>query len=138
MMAPGLGWRGGLALAVAAMAPAGCAVGPRGAPVMVATADGAVRYEGARGGGFGADKVALTSSAGSDCGGELHPTTETATDLPAAFGGIVCEDGKSGILLFSGSPAASGGAVSGVMDRRSVAGRWGGGPLPGPGTGAGM
>jgi hypothetical protein len=135
MTAARIGRRGGLALAVAAMLPAGCAVvGPRGAPVAVATSDGAVRYEGARARGFGADNVTLTASGGGECGGDLHPTTETATGLPAAFGGIVCEDGKSGILLFSGPRAASGGAVSGVMDRRSVSGRWGGGG----GGGAGM
>jgi hypothetical protein len=132
MTGAAIGWRGAVTLAVAAMLPAGCAVVPRGAPVMVATADGAHRYEGSRSQGFGADQVALTSSAGSDCGGDLHPTTETATGLPAAFGGIVCADGESGILLFSGAPSASGGAVSGVMDRRSVNGRWGGG------TGAGV
>lgn len=122
------GVRRWLVVAVLASLPAGCASIRPGTPVALATADGSARYEGARHRGGGADSVALTSSFGADCEGTLHPTTETATGLPAAFGGIRCEDGRLGMLLFSGAPEGPGGAVEGVMARHSVSGRWGGGP----------
>ncbi len=126
-----------VALVLLAMVPAGCAasLGP-GAPVSVATADGKQRYEGARA-RWGADEVRLSASSGTDCSGQLRPTRETETKAPADFGAILCEDGTSGILLFSGGADASGGAVSGVMARRSVSGRWGAGPGAGAGAGAG-
>lgn len=116
-----------LALALLATRPAGCASLAPGVPVSVATADGATRYDGART-RAGGDAVRLSASGGADCAGDLRPTTETATGAPADFGAILCEDGSSGILLFSGGSGASGGAVSGVMARRSVSGRWGAGP----------
>lgn len=116
-----------LVLALLATLPAGCAsLGP-GAPVSLATADGATRYDGARSRG-GADQVRLRASGGADCAGDLRPTTETATGAPADFGAILCADGTSGILLFSGGADAGGGAVSGIMARRPVSGRWGAGP----------
>ena len=126
--APRGAWRRALALALVAVLPAGCAAIRPGTPVAFATADGSARYEGARHRSGGADTLALTSSQGADCAGELHPTTETATGLPAAFGGVHCEDGRSGMLLLSGAPGGPGGAVEGVMARRSVRGHWGGGP----------
>lgn len=111
-----------LALGCAALALAGCAGG--GVPVAVATRDGAQHYAGERTVGR-ASAVALTSDTGATCTGDLQPTTEVETGRPAAYGGVRCDDGRIGILLFSGSPADGGGAVSGVMNRRSVAGGWG-------------
>lgn len=124
----------GLALVAFAVVAAGCSTFTPGAPVVVMTSDNATRYEGERSRRFG-DSVSLTSSSGSDCGGDLHPTTETETGRPAAFGGILCEDGASGILLFSGDPASEGGLVSGVMRSRSVSGHWG---SPSAGLGSGV
>lgn len=113
------------ALLAITMLPAACASFQPGARISLATADGSERYTGERSTGFGGDRVALTSPSGSDCAGELHPTVETATMAPAAFGGVVCEDGRSGILLFSGGPDAPGGQVTGVMQSRDVSGFWG-------------
>lgn len=110
------------ALVLLALALAGCAARTE---VVVATADGAERYEGERARGTGADRVALTSPEGAACRSDLVPTKETATGGPAAYGGVACEDGEIGMLLFSGAPGGPGGAVSGVMDRRPVSGRWG-------------
>jgi hypothetical protein len=93
--------------------------------VVVATADGTERYVGERARGAGSDSVALTAASGADCGGDLVPTTEAETGRPAAFGGVRCDDGRVGVLLFSEAPDDGGGPVSGVIDRRSVAGRWG-------------
>lgn len=124
----------GAALAALAAVPAGCSTFTPGAPVVVATSDNATRYEGSRSRRFG-DSVSLTSTTGSDCGGDLHPTTETETGRPAAFGGILCEDGVSGILLFSGDPGSDGGLVSGVMRSRPVSGHWG---SPSAGLGSGV
>lgn len=111
-----------LALALAALALAGCA-GQRTA-VALATADGSQHYEGERRLGP-ADAVALTSDSGATCTGELLPTEEVATGTPAAWGGLRCDDGRIGVLLFSGAVAEGGGAVSGVMNRRQVTGGWG-------------
>ncbi|TPE53189.1 hypothetical protein [Amaricoccus solimangrovi] len=128
-MTPGRAvWRRAVALAAGLMLPAGCAsLGP-GVPVSVATADGSARYEGERTRGRASDSVALSTQDGADCAGDLRQTKETATGRPAAFGAIHCADGASGILLFSGGPEATGGAVSGVMARRPVRGGWGDGP----------
>jgi hypothetical protein len=115
-------WRG-LVLAAGALILAGCA---SRTGVVVATPDGSQRYVGERSRGAQADSVALTSVAGTECGADLVPTTEVETGRPAAFGGVRCEDGKIGMLLFSEAPGEGGGGpVSGVIDRRSVAGRWG-------------
>jgi hypothetical protein len=124
-----------LALAGAALL-AGCAGGAR-TGVAVATADGTARYEGERMRRAGADAFALTAtrgpSAGAACEGELYPTTDTTTGQPASFGGVSCDDGRVGMLLFAGERSAGGGAVSGVIDRRSVKGRWGSRPAIGSG-----
>ncbi len=111
-----------VALALAALALAGCA-GERTA-VALATADGSQHYVGERKLGR-ADAVALTSDSGATCAGELLPTEEVETKAPAAYGGVRCDDGRIGVLLFSGASADGGGAVSGVMNRRQVTGGWG-------------
>jgi hypothetical protein len=112
-----------VALGLGALLLAGCA---SRAGVVVATTDGSERYVGQRSRGAGSDSVALTSASGADCGGDLVPTTEAGTGRPAAFGGVRCDDGRIGVLLFSEAPDDGGGPVSGVIDRRSVEGRWGG------------
>lgn len=112
-----------LALLLLVVVLAGCA-GSR-APVSLATADGSVRYVGERTRG-GGDAFALTASSGAACEGDLYPTTDTTTGMPAAFGGVSCDDGRIGMLLFGGAAAATGGPVSGVIDQRKVGGRWGG------------
>ena len=99
----------------------------------LATADGSQHYEGERTPGR-ADAVALTSDSGATCAGDLLPTKEAGTGAPASWGGIRCDDGRIGVLLFSGVPADGGGAVSGVMNRRQVTGGWG--TAAGRGTGA--
>lgn len=115
-----------LPLAGGALLLAGCAAGGR-TGVVVATADGAERYVGERTRSAGSDAFALTAKSGADCEGALYPTNDTTTGEPASFGGVSCDDGRVGVLLFDGAPEAGGGAVSGVIDRRSVKGRWGGG-----------
>jgi hypothetical protein len=114
--------RRAFALGVAALALAGCAGGRTA--VALATADGSQHYAGERTPGR-ADAVALTSDSGASCTGELLPTEEVATGTPAAWGGVRCDDGRIGVLLFSGAAADGGGAVSGVMNRRQVSGGWG-------------
>lgn len=106
----------------AALLLAGCA--SQRAEVVVASADGSRRYTGERTLGR-ADAVALTSERGAACAGDLHPTEDAATGAPASFAGMRCDDGRIGVLLFSGAPADGGGAVNGVMDRRPVSGGWG-------------
>lgn len=110
------------ALVVAVLFLTGCA--GQTVPVTVATSDGAEHYAGDRSVGR-LDHVQLTSDTGARCVGELHPTEEAGTRRPAAYGGVRCEDGRVGVLLFSGTPAEGGGAVSGVMRRRPVEGGWG-------------
>ncbi|MBB5222077.1 hypothetical protein HNP73_002013 [Amaricoccus macauensis] len=112
-----------LALVLLAVVLAGCA-GSR-MPVNVATADGAERYTGERTRGS-RDAFALTAKSGALCEGDLYPTTDTTTGMPAAFGGVSCDDGRIGMLLFGGAPSAAGGSVSGVIDQKKVGGRWGG------------
>ena len=118
-IAPGRGF----ALLTAALLVAGCA-GGGGTPVEVATADGKQRYSGERSLGRD-DRVALTSETGAACGAALHPTEEAETRAPAAYGGVRCDDGRMGVLLFSGTAADGGGTVEGVMNRRKVSGGWG-------------
>lgn len=120
------GWLRGAALAALATVPAGCSTFAPGAPVAVETSDGSERYEGKRSRGPGWDSFALTARSGATCEGDLHPTIDNATGMPAAFGGVSCEDGRVGVLLFGGAPGAEGGDVDGVIDRRPVEGRWGG------------
>jgi hypothetical protein len=115
--------RAAVSLVLVALMLAGCA-GGGGVPVSMATSDGKQHYAGERTLGRG-DRVALTSDTGAACSGDLHPTEEAATGAAAAYGGVRCEDGRIGILMLSGSPADGGGAVSGVMNRRNVAGGWG-------------
>ncbi|MFT3972764.1 MAG: hypothetical protein QM699_04760 [Amaricoccus sp.] len=116
--------RPALALAGLALVLAGCAVGRT--PVAVATANGAERYVGERTRG-GGDAFALTARSGAACEGDLYPTTDTTTGQPASFGGVSCDDGRVGMLLFSGKPSAAGGPVSGVIDQHKVTGSWGSG-----------
>lgn len=113
-----------LGLVLAGLVLAGCAGGRAG--VVVATADGSERYVGERTRG-GEDAFALTARSGAACEGALYPTTDTATGGPASFGGVSCDDGRVGMLLFGGPPAATGGPVSGVIDQRKVTGSWGAG-----------
>lgn len=110
-----------LALA-AALALSACAVGRT--PINLATADGAQRYTGERT-HRGGDAFALTASSGAACEGDLYPTTDNRTGNPASFGGVSCDDGRVGMLLFDGAPSATGGPISGVIDQRAVKGGWG-------------
>lgn len=109
---------------VLVLALAGCAGGRT--PVSLVTADGTERYVGERTRGHG-DAFALTATSGAACEGDLYPTTDNKTGNPAAFGGVACDDGRVGVLLFDGAPSAAGGPVSGVIDRRGVKGSWGAG-----------
>jgi hypothetical protein len=118
-----IGWRSA-ALGLGALLLSACA---SRTGVVVATADGSERYVGERSRGARSDSFALTAASGADCGGELVPTTEAETGRPAAFGGVRCDDGRVGVLLFSETPGNGGGPVSGVIDRRGVRGRWGAG-----------
>jgi hypothetical protein len=113
--------RATFAVGLGAVLLAGCA---GRTPVVVATADGSQRYEGERARGR-PDSVRLTADSGADCAGDLHPTTEAETGEPASYGGVRCDDGRIGVLLFEGGSGAAGGAVSGVMNRRPVSGAWG-------------
>jgi hypothetical protein len=116
--------RRGVALGAAALLLAGCAGSRTPVAVAVSTADGSQHYEGRRTLG-GTDRVALTSETGATCAADLHETREVETDGPAAFGGVRCDDGRIGMLVFSGAPNEGGGAVNGVMNRRKVSGGWG-------------
>lgn len=109
-------------LALGALLLAGCAARTG---VVVATEDRAERYVGERSRGAGSDTVSLTSQAGADCDGRLKPTTEAGTHRPAAVGGIRCDDGTTGLLLFSDAKDDLEGRVSGVIDQKPVDGRWG-------------
>lgn len=119
---PGQTLRTTVGLALGALLLAGCATRTG---VVVATEDRAERYVGARSKGAGSDTVSLTSQTGADCGGSLKSTTEAGTRRPAAVGGVKCDDGKSGVLLFSDAKDDLEGRVSGVIDQKPVDGRWG-------------
>ena len=114
--------RAAAGLVLGALVLAGCATRTG---VVVATADRSERYVGERSKGAGSDSVSLTSQTGADCAGSLKPTTEAGTHRPAAVGGVKCDDGKSGLLLFSDAKDDLEGRVSGVIDRKPVDGRWG-------------
>lgn len=113
-----------IGLLLAGLLLAGCAAGR--ANVVVATADGAERYVGERTRG-GGDAFALTARSGAACEGDLYPTTDTTTGRPASFGGVACDDGRVGMLLFDGTATSAGGPVTGVIDQRRVTGNWGSG-----------